>query len=696
MITLEFVVGKQSLTRIDNEKVVSNSTHIYKCHFAFSDEWNGKEKTATFTRDKITSTELLDSTDSCYIPSKLLKASNGTKLQMGVFGVGNNEIITSTVVEIPVQAGSSTSAALDEFGFNVYEQIMQRISEISQGQVSEQTIAQAVNDYLVEHPNVDVSQAISNYFSEHPIESVNVTTPYTNKKGIAFGTSITNLCSNYNNGGYIGVVKNKLGLSQYVNAGYVGFGIAKTTNSALYSIVYRVKNTSLTDYDLITIEGCTNDFGKNVPLGNVGVIGDTNFDESTFCGALRSAIEHVLTNNPQAKLLIITDPQRNYNQDNLGVNSTNSQGLKLIDYVNAMIQIAMLYGIPVCDWYRNSGINKFTKNTYTADGLHPNELGYERLGNLVVSSLLGNTVIIDISGQEEPSGEETKTLTSISATKTITTYQENDALATNDIVVTAHYSDNTTSNVTSSATINTSNVNMTTAGTYTISVSYTENGVTKTATITVTVTASGVTPTPKTLSNITATKTVTTYIEGETLATNDITVTANYSDGTNANVTSFANINSENVDMSTAGVYTISISYTENGVTKNTEIQISVSAESGVVNTNIATIGGVDYDISAASAYPYKAIINNNGALTLVACDYPFKIYKAKNQLACRKPAYKSTQTDGIFAALTSFTSGVDDGTWKSVPLGGSLDAFVWSNHDLYYTTGDLALEKSV
>lgn len=51
--------------------------------------------------------------------------------------------------------------------------------------------------------------------------------------------------------------------------------------------------------------------------------------------------------------------------------------------------------------------------------------------------------------------------------------------------VTAHYSNGSTANVTSSTTF--SGYNMNTAGTYTVTASYTENGVTKTATYTLTV-----------------------------------------------------------------------------------------------------------------------------------------------------------------------------------------------------------------
>lgn len=83
----------------------------------------------------------------------------------------------------------------------------------------------------------------------------------------------------------------------------------------------------------------------------------------------------------------------------------------------------------------------------------------------------------------------TKALSSISASKTKTSYNVGETLDASDIVVTANYSDNTTANVTSTSTINTNNVDMSVAGTYNIQVSYTEDNVTKSVSITISVVA---------------------------------------------------------------------------------------------------------------------------------------------------------------------------------------------------------------
>lgn len=64
----------------------------------------------------------------------------------------------------------------------------------------------------------------------------------------------------------------------------------------------------------------------------------------------------------------------------------------------------------------------------------------------------------------------------------------------------------------------------------------------------------------KIVTRITATKTKTSYDEGETLTTNDITVTAYYNDGTSSSVTGYK-VDGSSVNMSTKGSYQLKISY---------------------------------------------------------------------------------------------------------------------------------------
>jgi hypothetical protein len=189
--------------------------------------------------------------------------------------------------------------------------------------------------------------------------------------GAQLGDSITEY------GTIVAKMKESLKLSMYSNWGRAGKPMANGSangNGICYTGVTDV-NWSL--YDFAVIFAGTNDFRLDVPLGELGSIDDTTFDDTTFYGAYRKLIEHALTVKPTIRLFLWTPLQRN----NAGydVNFVNAAGHKLIDYVNAIKEIGKMYGIPVLDLYATSGFTKLTLATFTTDGLHPNAIGDDRI-----------------------------------------------------------------------------------------------------------------------------------------------------------------------------------------------------------------------------------------------------------------------------------------------------------------------------
>lgn len=184
--------------------------------------------------------------------------------------------------------------------------------------------------------------------------------------------------------GYQTILKEKLGLASYTNYGQSGWAMAVVNSNGVVNTITGV--SSYAEYDLCTIACGTNDFKLNVSLGTIGQIGDTTFDATTFYGAYRKAVEYILTSNPSIRLVLMTPLQRD--NDGYNVNNTNTAGHKLIDYVNAIKAIGEMYSLPVCDMYSKSGITKLTLNTYTMDGLHPHDVGYERMGGFLCKYLL--------------------------------------------------------------------------------------------------------------------------------------------------------------------------------------------------------------------------------------------------------------------------------------------------------------------
>lgn len=203
------------------------------------------------------------------------------------------------------------------------------------------------------------------------------------KKFVSIGTSITWQDGNpYADSGEIArgyqtVIKEKLGFASYINEGKSGRAIANGTANG-DGINTTGKKVDYKDYDLVIIEAGTNDFKLNVPLGIIGSVKDSTFNTETFYGAYRDLLGFILQQNPTVQIVLLTPLQR----DNAGydVEYTNSANHKLAEYANAVKAIGEMYALPVCDLYANSGINALTLDLYTMDGLHPNDLGYERMG----------------------------------------------------------------------------------------------------------------------------------------------------------------------------------------------------------------------------------------------------------------------------------------------------------------------------
>ena len=189
---------------------------------------------------------------------------------------------------------------------------------------------------------------------------------------------------------------------------------------------------------------------------------------------------------------------------------------------------------------------------------------------------------VNTDPDSDPDPDSTKTLTGIAITTapSKTSYKAGDTFDKTGMVVTAGYSDGTKKVVsnytyTPTAALKTSDK--------TITVSYTEGGVTKTATQSITVTENQ--DTGKTLSSISITKAPnkTNYESGETFDKSGMVVKAKYSDGTEKEITGYT---TSPTSILTTSDKTITVSYTEGGVTKTTTQNITVSAKGSNNNSN--------------------------------------------------------------------------------------------------------------
>lgn len=202
------------------------------------------------------------------------------------------------------------------------------------------------------------------------------------KNVVFFGDSI---CSGAGStGGYASRIQEITGCVAN-NQGVSGATIANAGTST-HKIVNMVREFT-GDADMIVIEGGANDCAGGIALGEITATYTDELDETTFCGALESIIQTLLTNFPAAQLFgVIThrDVTDAY---------TNANGVTKKEFRDKAAAIYEKYAVPYYDAFTASGfVTAYTTATglpafgkaladmYTYDGdkCHPNEAGYAK------------------------------------------------------------------------------------------------------------------------------------------------------------------------------------------------------------------------------------------------------------------------------------------------------------------------------
>lgn len=162
----------------------------------------------------------------------------------------------------------------------------------------------------------------------------------------------------------------------------------------------------------------------------------------------------------------------------------------------------------------------------------------------------------------------------VTTNPTKTSYAVGNALDLTGLVITATYADGSTAVVTDYCTFSVPNGGtLTQQGNRTIDVSYLYNGITKTTAFYITVAAAVASL------SVTTNPTKATYVVGEDLDLTGIVVTATYTDTTTADVTSGCAFDPDDGDeLSVAGDQSITVSYTENDITKTTTFTVAVES----------------------------------------------------------------------------------------------------------------------
>ena len=160
---------------------------------------------------------------------------------------------------------------------------------------------------------------------------------------------------------YPEVVKNILGIGEVTNCGLSGSTIANNSASPSTPMSNDTRMSTYPNADIIIVSGGYNDYGNNVPLGNLSTTDDT-----TFYGGYKKLMNYLITNNPSSTIIIMITPMPN----STPTSPKNTIGLTKLDYINAIESIARYFSVPLLDMNKLGSLGQFNKNTWTNDGLH--------------------------------------------------------------------------------------------------------------------------------------------------------------------------------------------------------------------------------------------------------------------------------------------------------------------------------------
>lgn len=200
---------------------------------------------------------------------------------------------------------------------------------------------------------------------------------------------------------YAKLAASKLGM-KFLNYGISGNRMAGTSTDNPMCIRFSSMDN---DADVVTFMGGTNDIRNGVPLGSMNDRGT-----ATYYGALHTIMsglyrKYVINNNKKVKIVAITPPKL------IGTPSTTAYGEGTIrpnqeEWINAVIEVAKYYSIPVLDFFHNGMIAtqlagdyykdlsdyygyKGYFNPLIPDGIHPTQEGHEIISDLLVGFLNG-------------------------------------------------------------------------------------------------------------------------------------------------------------------------------------------------------------------------------------------------------------------------------------------------------------------
>lgn len=179
---------------------------------------------------------------------------------------------------------------------------------------------------------------------------------------------------------YFELLKNRWGLKEVLGYGISGTRFARQrmpSDPPSFDRFFGSRVEEMAEADGVVVFGGTNDYGHgDAPIGS--------FDDrtpDTFYGACHSLFSSLIAKYPGKPVVIMT-PLHRVGEDT--VKDNHGTAVTLRTYVEIIRQVAEYYSLPVCDLFRNSGLQPEVPAVlegFVPDGLHPNDAGHEILAD---------------------------------------------------------------------------------------------------------------------------------------------------------------------------------------------------------------------------------------------------------------------------------------------------------------------------
>lgn len=561
MLYITFNVYKQKIKRTDTQQIVSDSRNYLKASFSFSDDdWIGI-KTAIFKNGDVVRHAVLDDNNECLVPWEVIKSGI---LHVSVFC---GDLITADTATVYInESGYEDGGTPEDPSPTVYEQIIAMLNEIETGGIPDDKISAAVQAYLEAHPvetltEEDVQRIVTEYVEAHKDELKGEKGDTGNTPNLTIGTVETLPSGSDATATITGDKENPvLNLGIPKGADGQGNGTSNSTVDVLEgkkiafvgdSITYGTGSVVVKD---IRCDGYYNPYSPKISYPEIIKELHPNALVYNYAQAGLAIGENTSGSNLIAILdsLVSAVSDVDYLVLSGGVNDSWVSGTtlgSLSDSYGGNYDKTTFYG--ALEQYIYNAINAYP-DAYIMFLMTHNDIKKD-YGSGVVNM---NDVIRKVC--EKWKIKLLDLNKNIGVNLSISPYKDkymSDSTHPNEQCYRKFYAPLCNEEILSYG-IDTSVSSGTGDGG-----SGDDDNVT--------------------IMGITATKTKTVYVVGEIYSDSDITVTANYSDGTTVDVTSDSTINSSDVNTSEEGTYIVNVEYSVDGVSYADSITITVSNSQG-------------------------------------------------------------------------------------------------------------------